>query len=185
MPNIDQLSIEIEANSDKATQAIKTLTSSLNGLSLALNRINTNSISKFARSVESLSKSGRMVSDTNRALDSMAANIAKNFNIKSKEGLNAIRDGLNEVAQASKQFQKGQTDALYADVERTTSALQEVIVKYSTLKTKAENTAQAVRDFVSAQNEAGRKVSLAGIASELGDDLSHVRKVLQFPSALL
>ena len=178
MPNIDQLSIEIEANSDKATQAIKTLTSSLNGLSLALNRINTNSISKFARSVESLSKSGRMVSDTNRALDSMAANIAKNFNIKSKEGLNAIRDGLNEVAQASKQFQKGQTDALYADVERTTSALQEVIVKYSTLKTKAENTAQAVRDFVSAQNEAGRKVSLAGIASELGDDLSHVRKVL-------
>lgn len=178
MPNIDQLSIEIEANADKATKAIANLTSHLNGLSLALNRINTSSISKFAKSIEALSSVGKRTDDTTRALDNMAKKLAADFGVKSRAGLDAIRDGLNEVANASKAFNKGQTDALWADVEKSQSALKDLIVDYANLKTKAENTAQAVRDFVSAQNSTGRKISLAGVSSELGDDLAHVRSVL-------
>lgn len=179
MPNIDELSIEIQANADKATQSIKNLTSSLQGLSTSLNRINTSGISKFAKSIESLSTVGRRTDETSRAVTKFADAISKNFNIKSKEGIDAVRNAMLEMADASKKFQQSGGDMALGDkLEDAQRNAARTIESYAKIKGQLDATTQSVIDYVKATNKGTSKISVSDMAKEFGENFKSMQKVL-------
>lgn len=180
--NIDYLSIKIEADAEKASKAIANLTNNLNGLSLALNRINTNKISGFTKAIEGLSRTGKTIDDTTRTLEHMANVIADRYGIKSKAGIDAIKNGLNDLARASKEFQHNtngsKDDSLWENIKNAESGIVDAIKTYSTFKSNVDDTTKSLREFISVSAKSGTKISLATVAKDLGDDLSHFQKVL-------
>lgn len=177
--SIDQLSIEIVANSDKAEAAIHRLTSSLNGLSLAINRINTRNMSNFASSLESLANTGRKLSESQRDIEKFAQTIADSFGIRSKEGIDSLKDSLTKLAQAQGDFFKD-TDN-FQNGERWEGAKREVesvIKSYARVKEQVDSTTQSVLEYVNATNASGSKVSIADMAQEFGDNFAEMKKVL-------
>lgn len=186
MANIDQLSIEIVANSEKASDAIHKLTADLNGLSLALNRINTNSITKFANSMSSLATIGKKTDAVADAVDKMSRKLSSSFGIKTKEGMDAVRESMNDLAAGYKKFQAS-GDINFAeklgDLQREVEA---TVKSYARIKKEVDDTTRAVREYVSATNKGTRKISISEVAAEMGDNLKHVQKVLgsNFTSSL-
>lgn len=176
--SIDQLSIEIEADASKAQSAIKELTSYLNGLSLALNRINTNSINKFARSMESLSTVGRRTDETSRQVEKFANAISSSFGIKSTEGINAVKNAMLELTEAEKKFQANQTDKLADSLDNARHSAAQTIREYAKLPAVLDATTQAVMDYVRATNKGTSKISLSTVAKEFGENFGAMSKSL-------
>lgn len=180
MPNIDELSIEIQANADKATQSIKNLTASLNGLSTALNRINANNITRFAKSMESLSTIGRRTDETGRAVTKFADSIAKSFNIKSKQGIDAIRDAMLELTDAHRKFQQsgGNDFALGENLEDAKRSAAKTIEAFAKTKIQVDSTTQSLLDYIKTTNKGAGKVDVSEMAKEFGENFNSMQKVL-------
>ena len=177
--SIDQLSIKIEADAEKATQAIHNLTSSLDSLKSALGNINTNSFSGFANSIESLSTSGRRMDLTTKSIAAMAREISSHFGIRSKEGVDELTASLSKLASVTRQWEKNDYDNGMADkMDAAKQEAEEVIKSYARIKKQVDETAQSVRNYVSATNKGTTKVSLTEVAGEFGENFSNMRKVL-------
>lgn len=179
MANIDQLSIEITANADRATRAITNLTLHLNRLSLALKSINTNSISQFAKSIESLSNTGRRTDEVSRNIDKMAKSLSNSFGIRTKEGMDAVKLSLIELADAQKRFQSDTNNLSFGEAfESARSEAEATIKEYARIPKFVDDTTRSIREFVSATNKGKAKISLAEVAGEFGENFSNMRKVL-------
>ena len=180
--SIDQLSIEIVANSEKAEQAIDRLIGSLGRLSDAIKSINTKSMATFANSMESLSRTGTKLSESQRDVEKFARTIAENYGIKTREGVDALRDALNRLAQAesdsAKEAQRGGGIVQGRHVEEATKDLEGVIKSYARIKEQVDSTTQSVYEYVKATNASKTKVSLADMAQEFGDNFADMKKVL-------
>ena len=179
MANIDQLSIEITANADRATRAITNLTLHLNRLSLALKSINTNSISQFAKSIESLSNTGRRTDEVSRNIDKMAKSLSNSFGIRTKEGMDAVKLSLIELADAQKRFQSDTNNLSFGEAfESARSEAEATKKEYARIPKFVDDTTRSIREFVSATNKGKSKISLAEVAGEFGENFSNMRKVL-------
>lgn len=177
MASIDQLSIEINADADKATKAIANLTSHLNGLSLALNRINTNSISKFAKSMESLSKTGRATDAATKSIEEMSKALAASFGIRSKEGIQAIKDGMLDLAEASKRFALSNADNKLADnLDAARHSVADTVREFANIEKQLDGDTKAVVEFV--RSTRSGSVSISNFAKEFGDDFAQMKRNL-------
>lgn len=177
MANIDQLSIEINADADKASEAITKLTSHLNGLSSALKNINDNSISKFARSMESLAKTGRTTDAATKSIEGMAKALSSEFGIKSKEGIQAVTNGLLDLAEASKQWQLSDfSENLEGNFKDAQSSIASVIHDYAKIEKALDDDSKAVVDFVEKTRKGS--VSISNFAQEFGDDFAQMKRTL-------
>lgn len=184
---IDELSIEIVADSEKASEAIHKLTADLNGLSLALNRINTNSISKFARSFETLATIGKRTDMVADAVDRMSKKLDADFGIRTREGIDAVSNSMMHLAEANKRFFSNVDDMKLGDaLENARSEAISTVESYARIKKQIDDTSLSVKEFVAATNKGTRKISLSDVAAELGDNLSSVQKTLgsNFTSSL-
>ena len=177
MPNIDQLSIEIEANADKARQSIHNLTASLNGLSTALNRINTSSISKFSKSLESLSTVGRRTDETSRAVQKMADSLSSSFGIKSKEGIDAMRTAMDSLLKSVRDFNQSADKTDFAS-KVPTFDVEKIIRDYGRIEKSVDDTTRAVYEYVKATSKSGESVSLADQAREFGENFAQMKREL-------
>lgn len=177
--SIDRLSIEIEANADKATAAIQKLTSRLTGLNLALNRINTKNITSFAKSMESLSTIGRRTDETSRAVEKFATTLAQSFGIRSKEGIDSVKEAMLELTDANRKFEQSNGRMNFGEkLEAAKKVATDTVKEYAKIPQELDRATQSVLDYVKATNSGKSKVSLADMAQEFGDNFAHMRAVL-------
>lgn len=177
MANIDQLSIEINADADKASKAIGNLTAHLQGLSRALSSINTNSIRQFANSIESLSKTGRATDAATKSIENMAKALSSEFGIKSKAGIQAVTDGLLNLADASKKWQQSDfSDKFESQFKDAQGSVAAIIRDYAKIEKQLDDDTRAVVDFVN--NTRKGSVSISNFAKEFGDDFAQMKKNL-------
>lgn len=179
MASIDQLSIEIEANADKATLAIQKLTSRLTGLNLALNRINTKNITSFAKSMESLSTIGRRTDETSRAVEKFATTLAQSFGIRSKEGIDSVKEAMFELTDANRKFVQSNGRVNFGDKwEQAQRTAANTVKEYARIQQQLDQTTQSVLEYVRATNRGSTKISLSDMAQEFGNNFAHMRAVL-------
>lgn len=176
--SIDQLQIDIVAQ-DKASQAIDSLTKSIQGLGSALERLDAGKMTSFAKAVDKLSSIGVAANTTSKALKGMANDLAAEFGIRTKKGINEVKDALTELYELSKSQQMyGNTPAVDKSYKESLANLQNVIEKNYQYRIAMDHTTRSVKEYVDATNKAGTKVGMADMMREFGEDFAGMSKVL-------
>lgn len=175
----------------------KSTSASISRLSRAIEKIDSGKFKDVANSLDSASqaagKASRAISSAMKGIgessgkasaevDRMAKELARSFNINSKDGIEAVSKAMRELGEASGEFvrsgarnlPKEETDALYDSVQKNIDALGQAIREYGRFESVVDETGRSIRDFVSAQ----KGISLKGISSEFVDDFSRMRAVL-------
>ena len=176
MPDIDQLSIQITSDSEKAEKAISDLVRGLNDLNEALSGLDVSKITAFSSAVGKLANIGNNTNVTTKAIKGMANQIADSFGIKTKKGIDDIRDSLMGLYEVHKQDAQGFD--IGEGYTRALDNVQKAIEANFKYKTSVDSTTQSVKDWVAATNKAGTKIGMADMVQEFGDDFKEMSKVL-------
>lgn len=176
MPDIDQLSIQIESDSHKAEDAINSLVRGLENLNTALGNLDVSKITSFTNAVNKLSNIGVNTNATSKAIKSMATDIAKSFGIRTKQGIEDISAALQEMYEASRQ--NAATGNNQMGILNAENSLHRAIKTNYRYVESADEVTKAVREYVDAFNKGGGKVGMGSFKYEFGDDFKYMQKVL-------
>ena len=171
MADLDQLSLQITSDSQKAEDAINFLVKGLENLNSALGKLDVSKVTQFANAVSKLSNIGTSTNTTSKAIKGLSSEISKAFGIRTKQGVDEVKRSIEGLYEATK---NGTGD----DFFKSFKGVEDAIKDNYRLKTSVDSTTKAVREYVSATNKSGSKVGMADMVKEFGEDFKSMSSVL-------
>ena len=112
-----------------------------------------------------------------KSIKDISKEIREEFGIKSRKGIQEIDEAVRKLYDSQIKSEKGIKggNELYAN---SLQGISDAIKANFSYKESIDSTTKSVRDYVSATNKAGKKIGMADMVGEFGDDFKNMQNIL-------